>query len=213
MIQKLNKINSIKGYLKVGILSNGLFILFIIVCMTYYGIYLKTGFQNTIVEGIAYGLEALGFIFMSVYIVGFIGKLHDRKFLKVSLVLYFVTELCIILMDFNFLDIEDAYNPSSKVLIIGHSVFSAVVCFSHITFDRNQTSIQIATAVATVITLCGVFCVAYGTRVYVSVLINAVAYVVYYTWVLFLVNTERVYIDCYGDVIEEVHYSSKDFFE
>jgi hypothetical protein len=181
--------------------------------MIYYSIYLKTGFQNNIVEGVAYGLEALGFIFMSVYIVGFIGKLRDRKFLKGCLIVYFITELSIILMDFNFLDIEDAYNPSSKILIIGHSVFSAIVCFSHITFDKNQPSMQIATAVATVITLCGTFCVAYGTRVYISILINAIAYIVYYAWVLYLIKTERVYIDCYGDVIEDAHYSSKDFFE
>lgn len=207
------KINNIKGYLKIGILSNGLFILFIIVCMIYYSIYLKTEIQSDLVEGIAYTLEALGFIFMSVYIIGFIGKLKDRKLLKVSLVIYFVVELCIILMDFNFLDIEDAYNPSSKILIIGHSIFSAVVCFSHITFDSKQTSLQIATAIATIITLFGVFCVAYGTRVYISILINAIAYVVYYSWTLYLVNTERIYIDCYGDVIKDVHYSTKDFFE
>jgi hypothetical protein len=116
-------------------------------------------------------------------------------------------------MDFNFLDIKDAYNPSSKVLIISHAVFSGIVCFSHITFDKDQLSMQIATAVATVITLAGVFCIAYGTRVYISILINAFAYVVYYTWVLYLVNSDRVYIDCHGDVIEDTHYSSKDFFE
>jgi hypothetical protein len=213
MLQRLQRLNNVKGYLKVGILANGLFILFIVVCMVYYAIYLKTEFQNGVVEGVAYGLEALGFVFMSVYIVGFVGKLRDRKLLKVALVVYFVTELCIILMDFNFLDIEDAYNPSSKVLIIGHSVFSALVCLSHITLDKDEIPMQVATAVATVITLLGVFCVAYGTRVYVSILINAVAYVVYYSWVLYLVNTERVQIDCYGDVVEDVHYSSKDFFE
>lgn len=207
------KLNNIKGYLKVGIFANGLFILFIIVCMIYYSIYLKTDIQSNLVEAIAYGLEALGFIFMSMYIVGFWGKLRDRKFLKIALTIYFVVELCIILMDFNFLDIEDAYNPSSKILIIGHSIFSAIVCFSHITFDSKQTSLQIATAIATVITLLGVFCVAYGTRVYISILINAIAYVIYYSWVLYLLKTERIFIDCYGDVIEDVHYSSKDFFE
>lgn len=207
------KLNNIKGYLKIGIFANSLFILFIIVCMIYYNIYLKTEIQSTLVEGIAYGLEALGFIFMSVYIVGFWGKLKDRKLLKVALTVYFVVELCIILMDFNFLDIEDAYNPSSKILIIGHSVFSGLVLFSHITFDSKQLSLQIATAIGTIISLCGVFCVAYGTRVYISILINAVAYVVYYSWVLYLIKSERVYIDCYGDVIQDVHYSSKDFFE
>lgn len=208
-----SKINNIKGYLKIGILGNSMFIVFIIVCMIYYDIYLHTEIQSAVVEIIAYCLEAIGFILMAIYIVGFWGKLHDRMFLKVSLSIYFITELCIILMDFNFLDIKDAYNPSSKILIISHAIFSGIVCFSHITFDKNQISMQIATAVATVITLAGVFCIAYDTRVYISILINAAAYVIYYTWVLFLVNTERVYIDCYGDIVEDVHYSSKDFFE
>ncbi|MCD7801040.1 MAG: hypothetical protein LUG94_07540 [Ruminococcus sp.] len=207
------KINNIKGYLKIGIIANGFFILFIIVCMVYYSIYLKTEIQSNLVEGIAYGLEAIGFILMAVYIVGFVGKLKDRNLLKGALIVYFITELCIILMDFNFLDIEDAYNPSSKILIISHSIFSGLVLFSHITFDSKQISLQIATAVGTVISLCGVFCVAYGTRVYISILINAIAYVIYYSWVLYLIKTERVYIDCYGDVIEDIHYSSKDFFE
>ncbi|MCC8068276.1 MAG: hypothetical protein LIO71_00685, partial [Ruminococcus sp.] len=200
------KINNIKGYLKIGIIANGFFILFIIVCMVYYSIYLKTEIQSNLVEGIAYGLEAIGFILMAVYIVGFVGKLKDRNLLKGALIVYFITELCIILMDFNFLDIEDAYNPSSKILIISHSIFSGLVLFSHITFDSKQISLQIATAVGTVISLCGVFCVAYGTRVYISILINAIAYVIYYSWVLYLIKTERVYIDCYGDVIEDIHY-------
>lgn len=207
------KLNNIKGYLKVGIFANSMFIVFILVCMTYYSIYLKTSIQSTLVEVIAYGLEAIGFIFMGLYIVGFWGKLKDRKLLKISLTVYFIVELCIVLMDFNFLDIEDAYNPSSKILIIGHSIFSGLVLFSHITFDSKQLSLQIATAVGTIISLCGVFCVAYGTRVYISILINAVAYVVYYTWVLYLINSDRIYIDCHGDVVKDTHYSSKDFFE
>jgi len=207
------KINNIKGYLKIGILSNGLFILFIVVCLIYYDIYLKTEIQSDIVEGIAYGLEALGFILMCVYIIGFIGKLRDRKLLKGALIVYYITELCIILMDFNFLDIEDAYNPSSKILIISHAVFSGLVCFSHITLDPQKLSMQIATAVCTIVTLMGTFCIVYGTRVYVSILINSIAYVIYYSWVLYLVSRESVYIDCHGDVIPEAHYSSKDFFE
>ena len=126
------KLNNIKGYLKVGIFANSMFIVFILVCMTYYSIYLKTSIQSTLVEAIAYGLEAIGFIFMGLYIVGFWGKLKDRKLLKISLTVYFIVELCIVLMDFNFLDIEDAYNPSSKILIIGHSIFSGLVLFSYI---------------------------------------------------------------------------------
>lgn len=207
------KFNNIRGYLKIGIFSNAMFIVFIIVCMIYYNIYLVTGIQSNVVEVIAYCLEAIGFVFMAIYIVGFWGKLKDRMFLKIALTVYFITELCIILMDFNFLDIKDAYNPSSKVLIITHAIFSGVVCFSHITLDKEQSSMQIATAVGTVITLLGTFCIVYGTRVYISILINAVAYVIYYSWILYLLKTERIYIDCYGDVVEDSHYSSKDFFE
>ena len=207
------KFNNIQGYLKIGILANSMFIVFIIVCMIYYNVYLHTEIQSTPVEVIAYCFEAIGFILMAIYIVGFIGKLRDRKFLKGALILYFITELCIVLMDFNFLDIKDAYNPSSKILIISHAIFSGIVCFAHLTFDKEQVSMQIATAVATVITLCGIFCIIYGTRVYISILINAIAYVIYYSWVLYLVKSERVYIDCHGDIVEDVHYSSKDFFE
>ncbi len=209
----LQKINNLKGYLKIAILSNSMFILFIIVCMIYYRIFLVTNQISAITEGIAYFLECLGFVLMSTYIVGFIGKLRDRKLLKTALVLYFITELSIVLIDFNFVSIQDAYNPSSKVLIISHSIFSALVCLSHLTFDPQSGSMQVATGVCTVITLLGTFCIVYGTRVYVSVLINSVAYVIYYSWVLYLVSQERVNIDCHGDIVKDVHYSSKDFFE
>lgn len=202
-----------KGYIKIGLIANIMFVLFIIICMVYYKIFSKTDQPNYFIETIAYLLESFGFVFMLGSFVGFISILRDCRLLKVSTCIYFAVELVMIILDFNIFDVSQFYNPCSKALVIGHCIFSAFVCMTFMDLDKKNTKLQLIVAIASGIILLGVFAIAYNVRVYASILINSFAYIFLYSSLLHLIKMEDIEFNCHGDNAKVTVYKSSFFDE
>ncbi len=206
----MSKLNTFKGYTIIALASNILFVLFIIVTMVYYAYYLKTGNIVRVVEFIAYTMEVGGFILMLASIMGYISKLRGRLLLKIGMSVYFVVEFIIMILDFNVIDAKDFYSPTSKILIISHCVFSAAVALLYMGLEKNRLCLQISVAVTAVIMMLGVFSIVYNVRVYASVLINCIAYIIMYSLILTFHGRQLLEVDCYGD--SEKLYDDSGFF-
>ena len=55
------------------------------------------------------------------------------------------------------------------------------------------------------------FSIVFNVRVYASVLVNSLAYIVLYSLVLFFDKRDEIYVDCHGDVAKV--YEDKGFFD
>ncbi len=207
----MKNLHNFKTYTKLGLVSNCLFILFIVITMIYYSIYLKTGKINYVVEGIAYTLEIIGFILMLAAALGYVSRLRHRRLLKISACVYFVMEAILMLFDFNLVKAEDFYSPTSRALIIIHCVISAVICLSYMQLDENRKPLQIVVSISSMIMILGVITIIYNVRIYASVLINAVAYIFLYSAILFLLKREVIEVDCHGDAARVAEYDSTIF--
>lgn len=194
------KMHTFRGYIKIGMISNLLFVLFIILTMAYYKLYLKTGIVSVIIEAIAYGLEFLGFMCMIASALGLIARLRQRILLKTAMVVYFIVEAAIMVFDLNVINVDTFYTPSSKILVVLHCVFSAAVCLTYMQLETKKTCIQVAVAIASTIMLLAIFVIVGNTRVYASVLINSIAYIVLFGLILFFDKQEMIWVDCYGDI-------------
>ena len=210
-MNRFNRINNFRGYTKIGLLSNLMFVLFIIVTMIYYSYYLRTGNISAIVEFIAYSIEVSGFLLMAVSVVGYAVKLSDRLLLKIFMSLYFVVEFIIMIFDFNVIDVSEFYTPASKALILSHCVFSVFVIMCYLQLETNSKQIQYAVSIAAVISMLASFSIVFNVRVYASVLVNSLAYIVLYSLVLFFDKRDEIYVDCHGDVAKV--YEDKGFFD
>lgn len=210
-MNRLEKLKSFTGITKIGLVSNLMFVLFIIVTLLYYSYYMRTGNIVRVVEVIAYAIEVAGFVLMATAAVGFCVQLRDRKVLKTAVSLYFLTEFILMICDFNLIDVSEFYTPASKVLIITHCVFSAAVVMSYIQIDPDSKQNQTAAAVSSVICMLGTFSIVFDVRVYASVLVNSVAYIVLYSLLLFYSSRELIHADCYGD--ENIDYSNISTFD
>ena len=194
-----SKINNFRGYTLLGLLANCCFVLFIIITMIYYNNFLHTGKVRPWVETIAYSTEVLGFILMAANVVGYMSKLRFRILLKIAMSVYFVAEFAIMIMDLNIIDAGTFYTPASKVVIILHCVFSAFVCMTYISLDTSSNLLQASVIISCIIMLLAVFAIVFNVRLYASVLINCVAYIVLDSMLLFFHKRESITVDCYGD--------------
>ncbi|HHX57583.1 MAG TPA: hypothetical protein GX710_06150 [Clostridiales bacterium] len=207
----MKKIFNFKNCIIMGIYSNIMFILFIIICLFYYDLYGDSGIASTPFEITAFTIEALGFILMAISILGIILLVRQRMAMKVLMATYLVIEVVIMLMDFKFLSLGDWYDGYSSVLIISHAVFSAIVCLSYLSLNHKKLPFQIVVGVAACIMLAGMFCIVYNIRIYASVLTNSFAYLFLYVAMLIQLNLEVLEVDCYGDKANVVEYKSSFF--
>lgn len=207
----MKKLFNFKRCLTFGILANVMFILFIIICLVYYSIYGNTDKSNNLFEMSAYICEAVGFVLMALSIVGMVLILRQRYILKILLSIYLITEIFIMLLDFGFINIGKIYNGYSVPLIIVHAIFSAAVCFSHISLDHKRLPLQIAVSVASCMMLAGMLSVGYGVRIYASVLTNCFAYLFLYITLSIQLKLEVIEVDCHGDKARVQEYKSSFF--
>jgi len=210
-LNRLEKLNTFRGVMKTGLLSNALFILFIIVTLIYYSYFVRTGNILPVVEVIAYAIEISGFILMAANAVGLWVKLRFRSLLKIAASVFFLAEFIIMVCDFNLIDVAEFYTPSSKVLIISHCIFSAFVIMCYLQLDTSNKYVQISCSVSAVISMLATFAIVFNVRLYASVLVNSIAYVVLYSMILFFENREYIYVDCYGDAAKV--YDNQSFFD
>ena len=115
--------------MKLGVLGNIMFVVFIIICLIYYYSLARKGNYVIPFEVVAYGVEALGFALFTTSIIWLDRLVRARVLMKVLLLIYIVVEVILMLLEFEFLP-WTYYNGLSIVTVIVHVVFSACVSFS-----------------------------------------------------------------------------------
>jgi len=209
----MKKLNTFESYTKIALLSNILFVFFIIFTLLYYSYYLRTGNTNAVVEFIAYTIECSGFIILLTATVGYVVNLRFRMPLKIAMIIYFLTEFSIMILDFNVIDAEEFYTPASKVLIISHCIFSSVVALLYMYLDPEKKCLQISCGIASVIMMLASFSIVFRVRVYASVLVNSIAYIFLFASILFFTKKEMIYADFHDDQAKVYEDDSSTIFE
>lgn len=209
----MKKLNTFESYTKIALLSNILFVVFIIFTMIYYSYYLRTGNIVPVVEGIAYTIECAGFILLMTATIGYVVNLRFRLPLKISMVIYFLVEFSIMIMDFNVIDAEEFYSPASKLLIISHCVFSSVTALLYMYLDPEKKCMQILCGISSIIMMCASFSIVFNVRVYASVLVNSFALIILFGGVLFFTKREMIYADFHDDVAKVFEDNGSTIFE
>ena len=195
-----------------GQYANILFILFALLAWVYYWSIKKNNLEIVALEITAYTVETGGFIFMLFSLWNFHKIVRHRYVMKTAMLIYIIAEVVIMIMDFNA-DKISFYNAASTALNLSHSIFSAVICFTYLSLEPKNTSLEIAIIISEVIILSGMFGIVFVLHVYVSLLANAVAYVIFFSIMRFLLSQERIMIDCHGDKAKEYKYKSSFFDE
>ena len=135
---------------------------------------------------------------------------RQRYLMKLAMLVYLITEIVIMILDFNA-DRISWYESGSMALNIGHSVFSGIVCFTYLALEPKNTYLEIALIVAEIIILAGMFGVVFHLHVYVTLFANSIAYVVFFGILRFLLWQERIMVDCHGDRARETKFNSSFF--
>ena len=102
------------------------------------------------------------------------------------------------LLEFRLLPFK-SYNGLSVGLTVTHVLFSAGVSFSLLMLDPMNKKLQWIVGITTCIILAGMLLAIAGYRVYGSILVNAFAYIFFFTATDYQLRLEEIEVDCYGD--------------
>lgn len=191
--------------------GNVLFVLFGFICYIFNITYDAESVASRVLEASAYTVEFAGFALLIVGVVLIIRTTRMRVLMKTALSVYTVTEAVMMILELNSYRIS-WYFPDSFLLAIVHSIFSAAVCFSLLSFDPYKNKFEAVTIICIGVILGGMFGNMLGIRIYFSIIVNAVAFSVMFGFIKWYVKTEEIEIDCYGDRARVAEYKS-DFFE
>ena len=198
--------------MKFGKIANILFVLFIILCLIYYYSLASKGHFSVIFELVVYVVETGGFALFTVSVVWLDRLVRARGIMKTLLISYIVVEVILMLGEFELLPLIP-YNGLSMPLIIVHVLFSGGVSLSLLMLEPQNKRVQWLVGITTVIILAGMLTAVAGYRVYASILINAFAYIIFFTAMERLLHLEEVEIDCYGDQAQVTSFDSTMFSE
>lgn len=194
-----------------GQYANILFLLFAVCAAVYYWSIRRHGIELVPLEVAAYTIETAGFGFMLFSLINFWKIVRHRYIMKGAMLVYLITEVVIMILDFNA-DSIPFFESGSMWLNIGHSIFSGVILFTYLALEPKNTGLEVAIIVSEIIILAGMFGVVFHLHVYSTLFANSIAYVVFFSILRFLHAQERIMIDCHGDRAREVKYRS-DFFD
>ncbi len=193
-----------------GQYANILFLLFAFVSVLYYWLIKRHNIEVVALEIAAYTIETGGFVLMLLSLINFWKIVRDRYIMKAAMLIYLITEIVIMIMDFNAERLE-FYQSNSMALNIGHSIFSAAICFTYLSLDPKNTALEVSIIVTITIILCGMIGTIFKMNVYLSLFANSIAYVVFFSILRFLHSQERIQIDCHGDRARVTEYKSSFF--
>ena len=196
--------------MKLGRLANILFVVFIIVALLYYYVIAKNGNLIFIYEIFGYSIEAIGFTLFTVSVIWMDKLVRARAIMKVMMIVYISIEVFLMLLEFQLIPLP-GYNGLSFWLVIAHSIFSGGVAFSLLMLDPANKKMERIIIITTAIILGGMFLGYAGYRVYASILLNAFAYIFFYTAMIHQLRLEEIRVDCYGDNAESKAFSSTMF--
>ena len=198
--------------MRFGRIANILFILFIIVCLIYYYSLAVRGKTSVIFEIVAYTIETSAFALFTISVIWLDRLVRARGLMKLLLITYIAVEVILMLGEFHLLPLIP-YNGLSVPLIIVHVLFSAAVSLSLLMLDPQNKRVQWLVGITSVIILAGMLTAIAGYRVYASILVNALGYIIFFTAMERLLHLEEVEIDCYGDRAEVKSFDSTMFSE
>ena len=202
---------TLEDCMRLGMIGNILFVVFIIVCLIYYYSIARKGIYAIPFEIVAYLTEMSAFAFFTLSVVWLDRMVRARGPMKVLLIVYIVVEVILMLLEFDLVPFVSFYNGLSLPLVIVHSLFSAGVAFSLLLLDPQNTRLQWIVGITCFLTLCGMLPGIAGYGVYASILINAFAYIFFYTAMRRQVQLDEMNIDCYGDKAPQKEFSSTMF--
>lgn len=194
-----------------GQYANILFLLFAVCAAVYYWSIWRHNVVLVPLEIAAYTIETGGFIFMLFSLMNFWKIVRHRYIMKGAMLVYLLTELAIMVIDFNA-DRFTFFHGHAMWLNIAHSIFSGAILFTYLALEPKNTGLEVAVIVSEIIILAGMFGVVFHMHVYLSLFANSIAYVVFFSILRFLLAQERIMIDCHGDRARETKYRS-DFFD
>lgn len=200
--------------LTLGIIGNGLFVLFLLVSLLYRQIFVSDVPDGVvkIVEVLAYFIEVAGFAMLVIADYFICSAVRMRRLTKIAFSLYLVMEAFLMFCELNGFTVRNFYAPYSLWLYIVHVLASAAVCFTFVYFDPYKSKFELLIIGSIVIILAGLFGNYMGVRIYFSIIANALAYIVLFGGMKIMLKREIIEIDCHGDRAREVRYKSG-FFE
>ncbi len=193
--------------MRFGRIANILFVAFIIICLIYYYSIASKGNYSIPFEVIAYTVETAAFLLFSISVIWLDRLVRARKTMKYLLFSYIITEIVLMLLEFKLLPFE-AYNGLSLGVIIAHVLYSAGVSFSLLMLDPPNKRLQWIVGITTCLILAGMLFGIAGYRVYASILINAFAYIFFFTAMEHQLRLEEIDIDCYGSSAKVQNFES-----
>ncbi|MDR1673877.1 MAG: hypothetical protein LBR54_00275 [Oscillospiraceae bacterium] len=211
MREKLKKLK-LKHSMMLGVVSNLFFIFFVVFCLLYYDLHGNTGIAVMSFEITAIIIEIIAFLIMSASIIMITLMVQQRTVLKIAMAVYLLVEVLVMLADFDLIQLGSWFDSYGTVIIIAHSIFSALICLLYLSLDKNKTPLQIDVIIAATLMLLGMFAVVFQRRIYISVLANTFGYLFLYVAVMVQIDYEILEIDCYGYKARVAEYHSS-FFE
>lgn len=193
--------------MRFGRIANILFVVFIIICLIYYYSISNKGNYSIPFEIVAYGVELVAFLLFSTSIIWLDRLVRARKVMKLLMFSYIVVEIFLMLLEFRLLPIK-AYNGLSLGVIIVHVLFSAAASFSLLMLDPQNKRMQLIVGITTCIILAGMLLGIAGYRVYATILVNAFAYIFFFTAMEHQLRLEELNIDCYGSQAKVQNFES-----
>ncbi len=202
----------LKRCFEFGQYANILFLVFAAVCVLYYWLINRHNIEVVPLEIAAYTIETGGFVLMLFSLLNFWKIVRHRYIMKAAMLLYLIVEVVIMVMDFNA-DKLPFYQSNSMALNIGHSIFSAAICFTYLALEPKNTALEVAIVITITIILAGMFGTIFKLNVYISLFANSIAYVVLFSILRFLHKQERIMVDCHGDRARVQNFKSTFFDE
>lgn len=200
----------LKRCFEFGQYANILFLAFTVVTYLYYWLVRRYSLSLVPMEIAAYTIETAGFVMMLLSLLNFCKIVRHRYLMKTAMLLYLITEVVIMILDFNADQLE-FYRSGSMWFNIIHSIYSAATCFTYLCLEPKNTGLEVAVVIAITLILSGMLGTIFGLHIYVSIFANSIAYVVFFSILRFLLSQERIMIDCHGDRAREQKFQSSFF--
>lgn len=194
--------------LKLSVIGNILFIAFGFICFIFYKSYEPGSIHTSILSFTAYTVEIAGFALLMMGDWLMASSMRFRTILKIAWTFYIFLEAAMMVLELNSYKIE-AYKPYSLAVAIAHSVISGFVCLSFMEFERDNKKLEIKIIICISIMFAGMLGNILGIRVYFSIIVNALAFIIMFQSVRSFVEHGDIEIDCHGDRARVAEYKSE----
>lgn len=174
----MNKHVNIRTFTLIGVFANICFILFILLGFLYYWLWSSSGRRYSIGDIGIYPFEILGFVLLAVYTAAYVICLTEHRLLKILMIVYFITELTLILLEFGLIFPTSSYDNDSWFVIITNFIITLPICIGYQTLAPLNLRLRRAVIITAAIIVLSFFAfgLAFSFTVYYSILANCIGY-------------------------------------